>query len=150
MSGFRGVMLSAAGGIGAVVSSLGAANVVGDCATTIGLASGSVQFNSDGTILLAATSSGVATGPANWYAAPVAGAGSSYWVRWTLTTGTFTTGTAGAWISLAANVYVGKSIGGAGTGSGSATFTVQIASDAAGATILSTSTGWVVGYQHSV
>ena len=149
MSGFRGVMLSATAGIGAVVSPLGAGNVIGDGLATGGAASGVVQFNSDGTILLTASFAGAATGPANWYAAPVSGVGSSYWVRWTLTGGTFTTGTAGAWLSLASGASVGKSLG-SGTGAASATFTVQIASDAAGVTILSTSTGWVVGYQHTV
>ena len=149
MSGFRGVMLSAAGGLGAVVTSLGAGNVIGDGLAAGGPSSGTVQFNSDGTILLTASFAGAATGPANWYAPPVSGVGSSYWVRWTLTAGTFTTGTAGVWLSLATGASVGKSLG-SGTGAASATFTVQIASDAAGATILSTSTGWVVGYQHTI
>jgi len=141
-------MLSAAGGIGAVVGSLSAGSVIGDGLATGSAASGVVQFNSDGTILLTASSSGPTSGPANWYAAPVAGVGSSYWVRWTLTAGTFTTGTAGSWLSLATGASVGKNF--TGTGAASATFTVQIASDAAGVTILSTSAGWVVGYQHTI
>ena len=147
MSGFRGVMLSAVG-LAAVVSPLGAGSAIGDGAAAGGLSSAVVQFNSDGTILLTASSTGPVSGPSSWYATPVAGVGSSYWVRWTLTAGTFTTGTAGAWLSLATGASVGKSLN--GTGAASATFTVQIASDAAGATILSTSTGWVVGYQHTI
>lgn len=147
MSGFRGVMLSV-GGLAAVVSPLSAGSVIGDGLATGSAANGVVQFNSDGTILLTASSSGPTSGPSNWFATTTAGVGSSYWVRWTLTAGTFTTGTAGSWLSLATGASVGKNF--TGTGAASATFTVQIASDSAGTTILSTSAGWVVGYQHTI
>ena len=148
MSGFRGVMLSAVG-LAAVVSPLGSASVIGDGAATGAPSSGTVQFNSDGTILLTASNTTPGFGPSSWYATPVAGVGSSYWIRWTLTAGTFTTGTAGSWLSLATGASVGKAVG-SGVGAASATFTVQIASDSAGTTILSTSAGWVVGYQHTI
>ena len=145
MSGFRGVMLSAVGG----VVSLTAGSCIGDGVLAGGPSSGIVQVNSTGAMTLSASSSGPTSGPSNWYAPTSTGVGSFYWARFTLTAGTFTSGTTGTWINLSAGASVTKSVA-SGTGSASATFTIEIASDAAGTNILATSAGWVVGYQHTL
>ena len=146
MTGFRGVMLSAVGG---VVSPLAAGSCIGDGVLAGGPSSGIVQVNSTGAITLSASSGGPTSGPSNWYTPTLTGAGAGYWVRFTLTAGTVTAGTTGAWINLSASASLTKSVA-SGTGSASATFTIEIASDVAGANILATSAGWVVGYQHTI
>lgn len=128
---------------------LGAGSATGDGLATGGPASGQVQFKNDGTIAYITTSSGPASGPTNWYDPTTTSIGSSYWVKYTPTTGTLTTNGAATPTSMAGNPAAIKSVG-SGVGSASCTFTVDIYSDSGGTQLVVSSPGWVVGYQHTV
>jgi len=113
-----------------------------------GAVNASVVFNSNGTVTLSATPiTDDASGPTNWASPTTTGIGSSYWIRATATSGTLTTGTSGAWVSLASNVTFAKST--SGTGTSTVTFTIDIASDAAGSNIVFTKAGNTLQYIHN-
>jgi len=97
----------------------------------------SLFFNSDGTV--SATKTAAAswnTGPVahNWFNPTLAGAGNAYWVRATINSGSLTSGTTGAWTSLASNQswVVTKAV----IGVLSCNMTIEIASDSGGANIV--------------
>ncbi len=133
---------------GAVLSPLAASSSIGERAIGSGNASGGVQFNSDGSISYPAvlSQSGAADVP-YWHNLPATGIGSGYWVRATVTAGTLTSGTTGSWLALSSNQLWTK--GPSGTGSATCSLTFEFSTDAAGATIVSTSAGWQLGYIHS-
>lgn len=66
------------------------------------------------------------------------GTGADYWIRWTTTAGTLTTGTAGTWQQLSTNRTFGRNR--TILGIVSCTGTVEIATDAAGTNIIATGT----------
>lgn len=84
-------------------------------------------------------------GSANWYFPNLTGIGSSYWIRFTPTTGTFTTNGASTFTQLNAIRSVTKS---ATAGAASVTFTIEIAADSGGTVIVMTSAGNVLRYDH--
>lgn len=92
-----------------------------------------IQFDSAGTTTLSA---GVNGGPAaNWL---VSGTGAQFWVRWTNTSGTLTTGTAGTWQQMNANRTFGVSFTLNSTGSKVCTGTVEFATDSGGVNVVAT------------
>lgn len=99
-------------------------------------ATSSFTFNTDGTI----TFSGGGTGSTTWAApAPSTGIGSNFWVRFTPTAGTFSANSAAAFtqVTSAQTASVVQGI----VGVKGCTFTITVAADAAGTTILATWTG---------
>jgi hypothetical protein len=107
-----------------------------------GLAFAYYLFNSNGVITYWTNSvNNGAVG--NWASPTTTGIGSSYWIRFTQTSsfGTSTeTGSArGSWISLSIAPDFGVEV--SGPGYGSRTYTVEIASDSSGSTIVATKTG---------
>lgn len=104
-----------------------------DFATAPDDAIANLTFNSDGTC---SVSAGVSpSSPANWKTG--GGAGENYWVRWTIVSGTLSTGTAGVWHSLTSNVTFGRNRTGP-AGETSASGTVEIATDSGGINIIAT------------
>ena len=90
-----------------------------------------VTYNADGT--WAAFDDFSTTG--NWYAPTTGGVGSGFWIRWTNTSGTLSTGTAGSWLALSTS----KSFSVEFTplsGSKSCTGTVELATDAGGSNVV--------------
>ena len=129
-----------------LVNPLPSASSIGSQAIGGGNASGSVSFNGDGTVTYPFTglsNSGTKATP-NWYAT-TAGIGSSWSIRATVTVGTLTTGTTGAWVSLSAGQTFTK--GPAASATTSCTLTFDFSSDG-GTTTALTSAGWMVGYEH--
>lgn len=142
-----GIFMSFAGGTSTgIVSPL---TLDGDLYSSLrsggGGSSSSVSLLSDGTWTGSATPDNGSTGPAsgNWYTPTTVGIGSSYWVRFTrnsitTTGGGFASGSTG-WLALSST----RSISSSAPNSGdyvAANYTVQIASDSGGVTIVSTST----------
>lgn len=74
------------------------------------------------------------------------GTGSNFWVRWTNTVGTLTTGTAGSWLSLSGGQTFGVSWTTNAVGSKQCTGTMEIATDAAGANIVATGSITLTGH----
>lgn len=110
-------------------------------------ASASLTFNSDGTVSYAATANDLSSpGTTSWYSPTVTGIGSLYWIKFTATSGTFTTNGASTFTSLASAVSVTKS---ATASSASVTFTIEIAADSGGTNIVFTSTGNQLQYSHT-
>lgn len=64
------------------------------------------------------------------------GTGADYWIRWTTTDGALSSGAAGVWQSLAGNQTWTRTH--SAIGASSVTGTVEIATDAAGATVVAT------------
>jgi len=115
-------------------------------------ASGSV--NATFSLLANGTCNGAATPitdtndySANWASPTTTGIGSSYWVRVTPTSGTFTSGTTGSWVSLSSGQAWSKNT----TGSGTATvlYTLEISSSSSGTPVLVTKTGCRLQYLHN-
>lgn len=143
MSGIQQMLL--AGGAG-VVAPFTAWNVSGDNSPG-NLATATFGLLADGTVSgLGAINDNTSPGSSNWYSPTSTGVGSSYWVRYTATSGTLSSNDASTWTQLNATRSVTKS---ASSGSASCTFTIEIAADSGGATVLLTSTGNVVGYTHT-
>ena len=145
-SGFNLSTFVGKSGAPTIVPSLTAWSCRGD-----GVSGNSTQgifyVNGDGTLSGGAIGGTVTSGSANWATPTTAGTGNSYYVKFTVTGGTSTTNTASAWTLIGAG---SKQISKTGTvGSGTCTFTVQIATDAAGTNIVSSGTGFVVGYDHT-
>ena len=63
------------------------------------------------------------------------GTGANYWIKWTNTSGTLSSGTAGTWQQISTNPAFGVVFTGI-NGSKSCTGTVQIATDAAGVNVI--------------
>lgn len=111
--------------------------VIGDEGISPRAASFSVL--SDGTF--ASTGNGTVPGSSNWYLPTTTSIGNTFWVRVTIDTGINFNGgdTTGVWLSCIGRSFAMNAFG---FQSFSNTFTVQFASDAAGANIVSTSAGW--------
>lgn len=109
-------------------------------------AGGTFTVNSDGTVEGVAIGADMSSpGSAGWWLQTVTGIGANFYVRFVPTVGSFTTNGASSWQSLGTGRSCSKS---ATTGSGSVTFTIQIATDAAGANIVFESTGNTISYSH--
>lgn len=91
-----------------------------------------ITFSSAGTW----SSTGGLTRSGTWKTG--SGTGADYWIRWTTTAGTLTTGTAGTWQQLSTDRAFGRNQ--TILGSASCTGTVEIATDAAGTNIIATGT----------
>ena len=61
-----------------------------------GAANASITFNADGTY----TGAGSSSTSGNWYTPTTGGVGSAYEVRYTLSSGSVTTGTTGTWLAF--------------------------------------------------
>ena len=107
-----------------------------DFAVSPGTATATTALQTDGSVTHA-TSSQPGTF-LNWYLPNTGGIGSSFWVRATIISGTFTSGTAGSWLQLnAARTWTRNQLV---VGAASVQFTLELASDAAGANIVATCT----------
>lgn len=95
-------------------------------------ATAGMNFNSNGTY---AAADGAPAG--NWATPTTTGVGSDYEIRWTNTSGTLSSGTAGAWLALTSGQSFAVTQSGVGTKS--CTGTVEIR-DAATSTVQTTST----------
>jgi hypothetical protein len=110
-----------------------------------GTADSTVTLLSDGTWTGAAVPDVGSTGPAsgNWYSPTTVGIGSSYWVRFTRNSITQSGATSASastgWLALSSTRSITVSAGSA-TGDVFANYTIEIASDSGGVTIVSTST----------
>lgn len=128
---------------GTIVSPFITWNAIGSSTPGVN-AIGSVVFNSNGTVT-GANINGSAGSP-NWITPTTTGIGAGYWVRFTVTTGTASINQAATWTNLASSLYIRKS---SITGAQNCTFTIEVATDAAGAHIVLTSPGNIVGYDHA-
>ncbi len=82
------------------------------------------------------TVDGLATGSiASGFWRTGGGTGSDYWIRWTNTSGTLSSGTAGSWLSLASNRAFGVTFT-SPNGSKTCVGTVEIATDSGGANVV--------------
>jgi len=110
-----------------------------------GSSSSQVDLLNDGTWTGSGTPDDSSTGPAsgNWYTPTTASIGNSYWVRFTRTgytpTGTGFASSSTGWLALSTTRGILSSAPNSGD-TVSATFTIEIASDSGGVTIVSTST----------
>ena len=113
------------------------------------IANASISFNADGTIAFVGNgdsndSSG--TGPFFWATTPAAGVGASVYIRATVTAGSaLSVNSAVGWtlLSTALNFRNGSST----TGIRSSTITFDFSLDG-GASIVTSSAGWVISYAH--
>lgn len=133
------------GGTGPLNQSFTAWSVI---ATTIGGSStASLRFNSNGTVTYTATASGTGSGSSNWYIPTTAGAGNSYYIRGTPTSGTFTSGPT-TWTSMSGSPqFILTRVA---TGQSTVEFTVDIATDAAGVNIVFTSAGNFLSAENTI
>lgn len=107
--------------------------------TTIGTYSAGLTFNTDGT-----TTGNYASNSGNWYSPTSAGIGTSFWARLTTSSLTMinTSGSlaGGGWVQLSS--AQGVTFTNSGTSNeGTGNYTVQFATDAAGANITGTISG---------
>jgi hypothetical protein len=110
-------------------------NVINSRVSPLNAAAG-VQINTDGVLYnLKATTY---TSEYTWLTA--GDSSSNYWVRWTNTSGTLSSGTAGSWLQLSSTREFSVEYTTDADGSKTCTGTLEIAADAAGATILATAT----------
>ena len=91
-----------------------------------------LTFNTNGTCTV---SGGVTSPGGGWMSG---GSGASYWIRWTNTTGTLTTGTPATWQQLSTARTFGVSFTTNAAGSKNCIGTVDIATDSGGVTIVAT------------
>ena len=143
MSGIQMMMLCSTGGLVVVPLPSGFSNGSAVAATS---SSGTLSFNNFGIINYGGSPTESGGGPPNWYTPTTTGIGGSFWIRATVTTGLLSSGVTGTWIALSTSPSWMK--GPATTGASSCTLTFEIASDAAGATIVVTSPGWTIGFDH--
>lgn len=141
-----GILQALIGAVSGIVRSISAWDVVGDDVPG-NSAIATFSVNSDGSISgLGALNNLTTSGGNAWYRPNIVGIGSNYWVRFTPTAGTLSTNGAATFTQLNANRSVTKQ---GSTGAASCTFTIEIATDAAGTNIVLTSTGHVVRYTHT-
>ena len=100
-----------------------------------------IRIGADGVISGYAANGVGYTIQGNWVV-PTTPYGNDYWVRCTVTAGALTTGTTGSWIDTATGPEWRCARTTAGTNT--ATITLEIASDAAGTTIVATKAGIVL------
>lgn len=111
------------------------------------VSSASITLGSNGVVSETGAAADNSSPGANWFSPTQTGIGSQYWVRATVTVGASTdTGTFGSWLSLSAGQSWGQN---SATSTKSTTFTLEFATDAAGANIVKTVTGTVVARTHS-
>ena len=105
---------------------------------------GQISFNSDGTITYL---NNVIAGPTAWATSPAAGVGSAVYIRATVTAGSaLSVNPASAW-TLLSNAQAFKN-GPATTGARSSTVTFDFSLDG-GASIVTSSSGWVIEFTHT-
>lgn len=123
--------------------SLLADNTVGNSAVA------SLSFGSDGSIAWTVSpfEGGSSLGDSAWYDPIVSGIGSSYWIRFTATSGTLSSNDASTFTSLSSARACSKS---GLTGTSSCTVTVEIATDSGGTNIVYTMAGNTLAYQHTL
>lgn len=144
MSGIHQMMLL---GGGRIVSPFTAWAVGADATPGVN-ATATLTINTDGTVTGVGTPADTGTpGTANWFSPTSTGIGSIYWVRFTATTGTFTTNGASTFTQISSALSVTKA---ATTLSGSVAFTIEIASDSGGSNIVFTSTSNTLSYDHTL
>jgi len=138
VSGFLGILLAGGDTFGVI------SGTATSSAPTSSAATATLNVNSDGSFNLIGSDTGTVNG--SWIKPNRTGVGNSYWVRFTITSGTVTTGTTGSWLALSSNQSWTKS---ATNGAASVTGTLEIATDAAGANIIAACTGSVtLSYSH--
>jgi hypothetical protein len=101
-----------------------------------GGASSAIRFNTNGSMDWISNGTGTVDIPTGWFFPVATGIGSSYWVRATVTAGTFSSGTVDTWLALS-SARSWSVIRNAPPGSKSCTATYEIASDSGGTTIVS-------------
>jgi hypothetical protein len=141
VSGIQMMLMAAGGG---VVNPLAGGTAY---STAFDTATAGWRFNNDGTVSkrLQATF----TTDHNWFRPPGGTPGGSYWARLTVNSGTGPSGSAvGSWIAISSvpQWTLSRSTNGTTTG----TYTIQIASDAAGANILASGTYIVTVFRDMV
>lgn len=106
----------------------------------------SISFLSDGTYTTNANVSGNPSG--NWATPTTAGAGNSYWIRFTQTASAGRPGAVSGlpttWTSMASTITVLFQQTPPGIGGGSRTFTIEISSSSGGSPVVATKTGFVM------
>ena len=130
-----------------ILGSLTAGTSSWDNATGLS-ASGQITFKSDGTIAYGGTgtTNNNVPGSTSYVVTPAAGAGSSVYIKATVTGGTLTSNPAAAYTLLSSDLAFIK--GPATTGAlVTATVTFDLSYD--GVTAFTTSAGWSIGYTHS-
>lgn len=131
---------------GGVVGSFAAWGVFADSAPGV-TATAQITVNTDGSVGLAAIDNDLSSpGSEAWYLPLTSSIGDNYWVRFTATSGAFTTNEASSFTALTAGRSATKS---ATTGSAQVTFTIDIATDSGGSNIVFTSTGNQLQYTHT-
>jgi hypothetical protein len=133
--------------MGGIVSPFLSYIAIGDAAPGTN-SRGSLTFTSSGTVQYVGYVGSTIVGSPNWYLPTTTGIGSSYWIRFTPTTGTATANSAATWAPLSSTQAISK--GPTTSVGGTCTFTVEIATDSLGSNIVLTSTDNVVGYQHTL
>lgn len=120
------------------ITSFTALNALAQSADGTGTKTATATFSANGTVSQSGSPTETNGGAPlqNWFTPTTGGIGSSYWLRVTATSGTFTSETSG-WHSLSSGSVYTKG----GTGSGSVTFTVEISSDASGTPVVLTVAG---------
>lgn len=102
-----------------------------------------LYFNPDGTWIVQDDSSEINSG--SWGTPTTAGGGSAYWIRFTLTNatplGTSNPYAPAGWNSLSVSQYCTTNVSFFDTQAQSATWTIEIATDSAGANVIATRTG---------
>lgn len=111
------------------------------------LATATFTLNPDGTAqgTSTPTDGGSVPGTTRWFTTTGGTPGTGYWCRFTVTSGTATSNGASSWSQLNSARSISKA---ASAGTAGATFTMEIATDAAGANIVFTKTGNQVRYTH--
>lgn len=131
---------------GGIVGAFTAWGVFADSAPGISAAA-SLTFAADGSISYAATAGDLSSpGSTQWYNPITSAIGANYYIRFTATSGTFTTNDASTFTILSSSRTVTKS---ATTGAASVTFTIEIATDSGGTNIVFTSTSNQLQYTHT-
>lgn len=120
------------------------AGAVAERDVAAGAATCNLLFNTDGTITNTGSATNNSTGfPCSWYQPTTASIGNSFWVRSTLTSGTFTTDpSAGTWLALSSVRTWTRNASSGNRQTAVATF--EIAADAAGTQIVYSGTITVV------
>lgn len=133
-------VMSVAGSPGSVVPGNFPASITVTDLGGAGVNGPRVTFGTDGTTAGVVTGTGSPTvteswGDPNWFLPTFTGIGSSYWIRLTATSGSFTTNAASSFVQLnTSRAATFTQAGGAGTAT--VTFTIDIATDSGGTNIV--------------